>query len=77
MEPLHYLALSGQSFDSSRSALPGAPVVASTPRAQRVPGLHRVRGVRVLRGAVAHSLYRLGDAVAPPAPATRTDAIAA
>jgi hypothetical protein len=70
MEPLHYLALSGQSFDSARSALPDAPVVAGTPRA------HSVRGVRVLRGAVAHSLYRLGDAVSP-APATRTDAIAA
>ena len=58
MEPLHYLALAGQDLNLSRSALPEAPVVACEPRPQRT---------RAVRGAIAHSLHRLGDAVAPSA----------
>ena len=66
MEPLHYLAYAGQDFDDVRSALPDAPVVAYRPRAQRA---------RVVRGAIAHSLHRLGDAVAPSQ--TSTEPVAA
>jgi hypothetical protein len=56
MEPLHYLALAGQDFDAAHSALPQAPTVECDPRPQRT---------RAVRGAIAHSLHRLGDAVAP------------
>ena len=67
MEPLHYLAYAAQDFDRSRSALPHAPVVACEPRPQRS---------RAVRGVIAHSLHRLGDAVAP-SPATTTEPVAA
>jgi len=70
MEPLHYLAFATQDFDDARSALPGAPVVGCTPRPQRAPR------TRAVRGAIAHSLHRLGDAVAP-APANPAEPLAA
>ena len=56
MEPLHYLALAGQDLAGARSAMPDAPVAAWAPRPQRA---------RAVRGSIAQSLHRLGDAVAP------------
>ena len=66
MEPLHYLTLAGQDLSGARSALPDAPVAEWTPRPQRA---------RVVRRSIAHSLHRLGDAVAP-APVNCADPIA-
>lgn len=57
MEPMQHLAHTVSSTsDFARSALPGAPVVPFEPRPKYAPRT---------RSAIAGSLHRLGDAIAP------------
>ncbi len=76
MEPVNYLALSLSAGRSGtefvRSAMPDAPVVPVT--AAEEAAARRGRRTRAL---VAGGLYRLGDAIAPPAAQVQTEPITA